>query len=151
MKLQIHMICYITQMMNVKSSTKISHLLNYKLSRTQSNKAWITLDSSFMFGTQKNNKEYISGTCDFLVVKYCSLDLKQQSSKQMHKIFNNMSETASSREMSSTSSSVLASPFLQGAVPALVRVTPCPFSLFVAAPCPLWLTWMSFSIPVTSS
>jgi len=41
--------------------------------------------------------------------------------------------------------SVLASPFLQGAAPALVRVTPCPFSLFVAAPCPLWLTWMSFS------
>jgi hypothetical protein len=33
--------------------------------------------------------------------------------------------------------SVLASPFLQGAAPALVRVTPCPFSLFVAAPCPL--------------
>jgi hypothetical protein len=30
-------------------------------------------------------------------------------------------------------------------------VTPCPFSLFVAAPCPLWLAWMSFSIPVTSS
>jgi hypothetical protein len=35
--------------------------------------------------------------------------------------------------------SVLASPFLEGAAvaPALVRVTPCPFSLFVAAPCPL--------------
>jgi hypothetical protein len=33
--------------------------------------------------------------------------------------------------------SVLASPFLQGAAPALVRVTPCPFSLFVATPCPL--------------
>ena len=33
--------------------------------------------------------------------------------------------------------SVLAIPFLQGAAPALVRVTPCPFSLFVAAPCPL--------------
>jgi hypothetical protein len=31
-------------------------------------------------------------------------------------------------------SSVLASPFLQG-----------------AAPCPLWLMWMFFSIPVTSS
>ena len=33
--------------------------------------------------------------------------------------------------------SVLASPFLHGAAPALVRVTPCPFSLFAAAPCPL--------------
>jgi hypothetical protein len=33
--------------------------------------------------------------------------------------------------------SVLASPFLQGAAPALVRVTPCPFSLFVAPPFPL--------------
>jgi hypothetical protein len=41
--------------------------------------------------------------------------------------------------------------FSQGAAPALVRVTSCPFSLFVAVPCPLWLTWMSFSIPVTSS
>ena len=47
--------------------------------------------------------------------------------------------------------SVLASPFSQGAAPALVRVTSCPFSLFVAVPCPLWLTWMSFSIPVTIS
>jgi hypothetical protein len=27
--------------------------------------------------------------------------------------------------------------FLQGAAPALVRVTPCPFSLFVAPPFPL--------------
>jgi hypothetical protein len=36
--------------------------------------------------------------------------------------------------------SVLASPFFQGAAPALVRVMPCPFSLFVAAPCLLWLT-----------
>jgi hypothetical protein len=44
-----------------------------------------------------------------------------------------------------TFNSVLASPLLQGAAPALVRVTPCPFSLFVAAPCPLWLTWISFS------
>ena len=31
-----------------------------------------------------------------------------------------------------TIDSVLASQFLQGAAPALVRVTPCPFSLFVA-------------------
>jgi hypothetical protein len=82
-----------------------------------------------MFRTQKNNKEYISGTCDFLVVKYCSLDLKQQSSKQMHKIFNNMSETASSREMSSTSSSILASPFLQGAVPTLPFFSICSSAL----------------------
>ena len=66
-----------------------------------------------------------------------SMQLHQMAnimSTQLHKMANLMSMQ---QHQMANIISVLARPFLQGAAPALVRVTPCPYSLFVAAPCPL--------------
>ena len=65
-----------------------------------------------------------------------SMQLHQMAnimSTQLHKMANLMSMQ---QHQMANIISVLARPFLQGAVPAFVRVTPCPFPLFVGAPCP---------------
>jgi hypothetical protein len=110
---------------------------------------------SWTFSTNSSSKEHdilwskASSVCHY--VRLVQLQCSVIWSKQAKLIILVDNQIIHMFEILLKICNVLASPFLQGAAPALVRVTPCPFSLFVAAPCPLWLTWMSFSIPVTSS